>query len=163
MFPLWSSCMDDMVDEKMSFLEQICDQMRQKIERFSTPRDRQAQAHDSGIATMNVVIWDHYNDPDNTVALQANEIRMLWILMITQAMLQCAGQICTIKIISMGLCLQTHWVAHTCIRHRNRKRTTICGSADYDIDASAIRAKRCECNEVKLHQLHTNSWSTNWQ
>lgn len=75
--------MDDMIDEELSFLEQICDRMRQKIERFSTPRDRQAQVHDSAIATMSGVSGDQYNDPDNTVELQANEKRMLWGLMST--------------------------------------------------------------------------------
>uniref|UniRef100_A0A8W8J306 Peptidase A2 domain-containing protein n=1 Tax=Magallana gigas TaxID=29159 RepID=A0A8W8J306_MAGGI len=67
--------MDEILDEEISFLEQSCDRLRKEIERFSTPRDRRAKARDSGIATLNGASGGQYYDPENTVVLQANEVR----------------------------------------------------------------------------------------
>lgn len=96
--------MDEMIDKEISLIERRCDRLRKDIERFSTPRDRLAQARDSGIAKINDANGDQYYDPGNTVVFQ------LMVLMNAQAMLQCAGRRHTMKVILMGLCLRTHWL-----------------------------------------------------
>lgn len=65
--------MEEMVDEKNSFLESSCERLRKEIERYSTPLDRGSQARDSVIATLIGTIGDQSHSTDDTVILQGNE------------------------------------------------------------------------------------------
>jgi hypothetical protein len=68
------------VDEDISFLEKSCKQLRREIERYSTPLDKRAQAHNFGIANMvdasgSQRLLQSSRTADDTVILQGHERR----------------------------------------------------------------------------------------